>query len=134
MRRATLIPLFILAVQASAEADSTRLSNLSWSQFSCAAYARATDKDEFVRLFQAGYKNGKDFLLLYHRGNISDTSGANWHFQSRLMSGAHPDFILGMIWEAAVSDAYQYNSAPIMSEDWKSNALVGYNRGNCSLL
>jgi hypothetical protein len=77
MRRAILIAVAMLAVlmvteQTKSDEAKARLGTLMWSAFECATYASdAEKKKEAKRLFDTGYKAGKEFMAAVESGQVS---------------------------------------------------------------
>ncbi|MDW9418600.1 hypothetical protein GOB15_30150 [Sinorhizobium meliloti] len=137
-RLLTILGLLIAASGAKAEAAETidylKPGNATWSLFKCAALSGAIDQQEKDRLFKAGYDNGMLFLYGWKSGHVSDVTSLPFQFQVRLNKAMRPAFVMGMVWEAAVNEAFLSNSSAFGSAEWKAKAKALFDQENCGLL
>ncbi|MGX1259996.1 hypothetical protein [Sinorhizobium fredii] len=136
---ALLTPLIGTPTQAADE--DAKLASRSWESFKCAAWAGASaNQDEKARLFKIGFDKGLAFLYAVKTGAVTKAQISEmvpWAYATRLEDHP-PHFILGMVWEAAVSEAMEPvmkdGGQPAQATEWKSRAERLFSRANCSLL
>ena len=129
--------------------EKARLSRTMWSAFQCATFAEMSgNPTEQARLFDVGVKSGREFLEAVKNRQIPPDI-ANQEVPigvSMLLRGPSTDFVVGRIFEAAMSDAFddiikKENGLMLDSSKWandeglkKSKAQSQYQRSNCVLV
>jgi hypothetical protein len=131
------------------EVEKARLGRVMWSAFQCFTFADISKNEkERTRLFQVGLKAGRGFLEALNSGQISEKTvreevpiGV-----TIMLQGPSIDFILGRIFEGAMSDAYDYivkqaNGMPLETSQWimdgevkKMKAEITFLKNNCALV
>jgi hypothetical protein len=157
MRRAILSAVAMLAVlmvteQTKSDEAKARLSMLMWSAFECATYAGNADKkEEAKRLFDTGYKAGKEFMAAVESGQVTkeDLRKHVPAYVGLLLvdGGPSKEFVLGRMFEFANEEAYDKiakkdgSGKPLKMKDWvldkglqKIKATTLYNGSNCRVI
>lgn len=132
----------------AAEADA-KAAQVLISAWQCSIYAELKgDAAEQERLFSLGYDRGKQFMAALIAGHISEEDGQKIPLLVRLLvTGPTSEFVLGRIFEAVSSDAYEKVTAQderglplapgdyVIDADLKTSiASTRYVRANCGLL
>ena len=121
--------------------DLVKLSQQTWSHWLCSTYAFTgrvgTEARERHRA--AALASGRQFLMLAEDAGLMHTGRGNIRGDERIpiqmrekMFGETHDFILGRIYDAAVSTAYVLISGT--EKNWPDRARELYEESNCSLL
>ena len=130
-----LMGLSVTTAMGQTPKEYAQMAQRSWSAFECAALS--VDQEEKKRLFKLGYDQGMLFLYSVKTDKVEGrdlASVAPWPFSVRIIDGQRPDFILGMIWEAASTGAFQYIKDPIGSDEWRQRIVTEFKTKNCDLL
>ena len=137
------------SVRAQSPLEKARLSRTLWSAFQCATYAEMSGNEkEQARLFDVAVKSGRDFLEAVKSRQIpEDVARQEVPIGvSMLLQGPSTDFIIGRIFENAMSDAYdqivKYQNGILQeSSKWENDkevtkvkARTKYQTGNCALI
>jgi hypothetical protein len=122
---------------AASDAEIVSLGDKMSGAFKCSTYAQLLhDQKEQQRLFQIGLKAGRDYVQgLKSRDDPSE--------MSTFIRGAPTDFVVGQMYEAESTHAYDeivknQNGLPL--KQWldadaaKTQAEVRYRQSNCSLI
>lgn len=136
--------LLLLATAAHTQTSKefALMARKSWSAFECSYLAaQAKDQGEYGRLFNIGYEFGKKAIDAFQNNKISkdDVLGnMPWGFTINL-AGPSPDFMLGVIYHAASSNAEtdvtrDMFRKPIDTSLWQTNAQTKYQKTNCALI
>lgn len=99
--------VFCIEVHASKDLEFANKASLSVAAFSCHAYySYANKSNESYRLFEIGYKSGKDFLT-YIKGNKMDEKILDEEVPSVFLyeNGPTVDFMLGSIYSQVIRTA-----------------------------
>jgi hypothetical protein len=132
----SMIALWPLSLAAS-DAEIVSLGDKMSGAFKCSTYAQLLhDQKEQQRLFQIGLKAGRDYVEgLKSRDDPSE--------MSTFIRGAPTDFVVGQMYEAESTHAYDeivknQNGLPL--KQWldadaaKIQAELRYRQSNCSLI
>ncbi len=122
---------------AASDAEIVSLGDKMSGAFKCSTYAQLLhDQKEQQRLFQVGLKAGRDYVEgLKSRDDPSE--------MSTFIRGAPTDFVVGQIYEAESTHAYEEivkNQNGLPSTQWldadaaKTRAELRYRQSNCSLI
>ncbi len=130
--------------------DDARAAQVMWNGWLCSIYAELKgDTKEQTRLFALGYGKGKQFMGAANAGTITPEEGqAIVPMMVRmLMAGPTPEFVLGRIFEAAATQAYNdvatmdANGLPLAPENYVTDhelkasiAKTRFIRSNCELI
>lgn len=142
--------LFAAIGPVSAAEDDARAAQVMWNGWLCSIYAELQgDAMEQGRLFALGYEKGKQFVAAARAGTITPEEGRTIvpMVVGMLMAGPTPEFVLGRIFEAAASQAFDNvvsedaNGMPLAPADYVhdeelrvSIATTRYMRSNCELI
>jgi hypothetical protein len=126
-----------MSVTALAQENTPDLSarSIMYSAFECAEYAEMSGKkDEQARLFEIGYKAGKQFVARIKNRTVPETPDG----VDRL-AGPSIDFIVGRMFETAVQHAYDAVGTESVRVAPRERALSQvatskYERSNCGLI
>jgi hypothetical protein len=136
MRRAamvaTLVSMIALspACLAATDAAIVSLGDKMSGAFKCATYAQLRhDQDEQQRLFQIGLTAGRDYVAgLKSRDDPSEIS--------RFIKAAPADFVVGQMYEAESTHAYDEivndPNGPLDADAAKTRAELRYRQSNCA--
>ena len=129
--------------------EKARLGRVMWSAFQCSIFGELSDnKKEQARLFQIGLKAGRDFLEALNANQITQEA-MNTEVPVAvimMLQGPSIEFIVGRIYEAALSDAYdeivkRRNGMTLPISDWvhdegvkKIKANTKFLANNCLLI
>lgn len=146
-KRAMIFTALLAAgtVTASAKDDDekarARLGQVMYSAFRCAAFAIGNAQEE-NRLFAIGLDAGRRFIEAVENGQISSSvmgsevpTGVVLYVRRGV--GAHPEFIMGRIFEGMLVDLFDRYGEIFNSTDEgvrKSKAHVKYVQENCALI
>jgi hypothetical protein len=122
---------------AASDAEIVSLGDKMSGAFKCSTYAQLLhDQKEQQRLFQIGLKVGRDYVEgLKSRDDPSQ--------MSTFIRGAPTDFVVGQMYEAESTHAYDEivkNQNGLPSKQWldadaaKTQAELRYRQSNCSLI
>ena len=93
---------------ASESLELARKGSAAWSAFECVALASKLNRpDDQKRLFEYGYDQGLQFIAALQAGKIKreDVSASVPIGVTFALQGPNPDFMLGRMYESAVTSA-----------------------------
>lgn len=142
MRVRAWLTAILLTITTTAFGSEVHLARASWSAFECSALARHMgDSDEVHRLFEYGFRAGKQFLEATEAGRIDNEAAQATVPVGFLWVSAGPthDFIMGRVYERAVENAVEDVLATTQGlfpdESLRRlRAENGYSSRNCALL
>jgi hypothetical protein len=144
MSRAAIVATIVTSMMAlsppslaASDGEIVSLGDKMSGAFKCSTYAQLLhDQKEQQRLFQIGLKAGRDYVEgLKSRDDPSE--------MSTFIRGAPTDFVVGQMYEAESTHAYDEivkNQNGLPSKQWldadaaKTQAELRYRQSNCSLI
>jgi hypothetical protein len=144
MSRAAIVATIVISMMAlsppslaASDGEIVSLGDKMSGAFKCSTYAQLLhDQKEQQRLFQIGLKAGRDYVEgLKSRDDPSE--------MSTFIRGAPTDFVVGQMYEAESTHAYDEivkNQNGLPSKQWldadaaKTQAELRYRQSNCSLI
>lgn len=126
---------------ALSSSDYAAMGSETWSAFQFSVLAeKSNDIDEQKRLFEYGYVHGLEFIKAIQDGKVSrdDLSRSTPLMVLLLLQGPTPDFILGRIFEGALTsaleDVYRTNGNSNSDEVQELIAKNKFTGKNCQLI
>ncbi len=133
MRTGLAVGIIFIGMQfAQGEQTKVNLGRVTWSAFTCATYAEMSEnKTEHGRLFKLGYEAGKKFIEGIRDKTISEAEARQAPMiLMMLLDGPSTDFVIGRIFENAMTDAYDTiakedsSGMPLEPTKWVTDAGV----------
>lgn len=150
MRTGLAVATIILGMQfARGQETKVNLGRVTWSAFTCATYAEMSgNKTEHGRLFKLGYEAAKKFIEGLREKTIPDEEARLAPMSlMMLLGGPSTDFMVGRIFENAMTDAYDSiakedsSGMPLEPTKWVTDAGIQkiiastmYVEANCELI
>lgn len=149
MRQAIVIAIALSPHVALAAEEDAKAAMVMWTAFECGTYAEMSgNRERQAALFELGMTASKKFFSAVEAGTITEEEHRKHvpYIVPLLAAGPSVDFIMGRIFESAMTSAYDdvvkedMAGLPLPMDEWnndkeikKSRAQLLYQRSNCEL-